>query len=64
MFLARASLNLAEARAAAPGSAEWERARLAVRERLERARHAPAAAASSDLRGWIRLLERWLPPSE
>ena len=38
-------------------------ARLAVRERLECAYHAPAAAASSDLRGWIRLLERWLPPS-
>jgi predicted ATPase len=64
VFLARASVNLAEARLATPGSSEWERARLAVRERLEQARHAPTAAASSDLRGWLRLLERWLPPSE
>ncbi|XXF75446.1 adenylate/guanylate cyclase domain-containing protein [Myxococcaceae bacterium GXIMD 01537] len=60
--LGRASLELAEARAAVPGSEEAARARGAVRERLERARQAPAAAASSDLRGWIRLLEGWLPP--
>jgi predicted ATPase/class 3 adenylate cyclase len=61
--LARAALDLAESRVAAPGSPEAERAQVAVRDRLERARHAPAAAASSDLRGWIRLLERWLPPA-
>lgn len=61
--LTRASMDLAEVRSAAPGSPEGTRARQAVRERLERANRAPAAAASSDLRGWTRLLERWLPPS-
>ncbi|MBN1208421.1 MAG: hypothetical protein JXB05_26410 [Myxococcaceae bacterium] len=52
-----ATVELAEARAAAPGSAEAERSREEVRRRLERARHVPAEGASSDLRGWLRLLE-------
>jgi predicted ATPase len=58
--LLRTSLSLAEARAAPPGSEEAERGRREVRERLERARGAPPSAASSDLRGWLRLLEQWL----
>jgi hypothetical protein len=31
-----------------------------ARQRLERARKAPPAAASSDLRSSLRLLEHWL----
>jgi tetratricopeptide (TPR) repeat protein len=58
--LLRASLALAEARAAPPGSEEAERWRSEARARLEQARGAPSAAASSDLRGWLRLLEQWL----
>jgi predicted ATPase/class 3 adenylate cyclase len=49
---------LAEARAAPPGSEEARQAMESVRQRLERARHAPAEAASSDLRGALRLIER------
>jgi predicted ATPase/class 3 adenylate cyclase len=59
--LQAAWLYLAEARAAPPGSEEARQALEAVEQRLERARHAPAAAASSDLRGALRLLERNLP---
>ncbi|MFL5343970.1 MAG: ATP-binding protein [Hyalangium sp.] len=52
-----ATVDLIEARAAAPGSAEAERSRGEVRQRLERARNVPLEGASSDLRGWLRLLE-------
>ena len=58
--LLRASLALARARVAPPGSEEAERWLREARARLERARGAPPAAASSDLRGWLRLLDRWL----
>ena len=58
--LLRAALALARARVAPPGSEEAGRWLHEVRARVERARGAPPAAASSDLRGWLRLLERWL----
>ncbi len=52
-----ATLRLAEVRAAPKGSSEaklgWEEAC----RRLERARRVPPEGASSDLRGWLRLLE-------
>jgi predicted ATPase/class 3 adenylate cyclase len=51
-------LHLVEARAAPAGSEAARQALQSVRQRLERARHPPAAAASSDLRGALRLLER------
>jgi len=52
-----ATVELAEARSAAPGSGEAERGREGVRRRLERARGVPPEGASSDLRGWLRLIE-------
>jgi hypothetical protein len=52
-----ATVDLVEARAAAPGSAEAERSRGEVRQRLERARKVPQEGVSSDLRGWLRRLE-------
>lgn len=58
--LLRAAVELAVARTAA-GSTEAEPALAAARQRLERARQAPPAAASSDLRSSLRLLEQWLP---
>jgi tetratricopeptide (TPR) repeat protein len=58
--LTRASLDLAELRTSGPGSSQALRAEVSLRERLERAQRAPTSAASSDLRGWLRLLERWL----
>ncbi len=57
--LLRASVEGAELRAAPVGSAEAQRAERAFHARLEAARAAPPAAASSDLRGSLRLLERW-----
>jgi tetratricopeptide (TPR) repeat protein len=52
-----ATVELAEARSAAAGSPEAEQGREAVRRRLERAQGVPTEGASSDLRGWLRLLE-------
>jgi tetratricopeptide (TPR) repeat protein len=52
-----ATVDLSEARAAAPGSPEAARSRAEVLRRLERARSVPMEGASSDLRGWLRLLE-------
>ncbi|WP_224242569.1 ATP-binding protein [Hyalangium gracile] len=52
-----ATMDLVEARAAAPGSPEAERSRAEFRRRLEHARNVPLEGASSDLRGWLRLLE-------
>ena len=56
--LLRASLELAEASRAAPGSEVSTRALESARRRVERARNAPAEAASSDLREALRVLER------
>jgi predicted ATPase/class 3 adenylate cyclase len=58
--LLQATVELAEARAAPAGSAEAERSKEAVRQRLERARQVPPEGASSDLRGWLRRLEQEL----
>ncbi|HYI00251.1 ATP-binding protein [Hyalangium sp.] len=55
--LLAATVKLAEARAASPGSPEAARGWEEVRRQLEQARSVPAEAASSDLRGWLRLLE-------
>jgi tetratricopeptide (TPR) repeat protein len=57
--LLRAAMDVAELRAAPPGGEEARRAERAFHQRLEAARAAPAAAASSDLRASLRLLERW-----
>jgi predicted ATPase/class 3 adenylate cyclase len=57
--LLRATVDGAELRGAPPGSEEARRAERAFHQRLEAARAAPAEAASSDLRGSLRLLERW-----
>jgi tetratricopeptide (TPR) repeat protein len=57
--LLRASVDLRELRAAAPGSGEATRAERELQQRLETARSAPAEVASSDLRGSLRMLERW-----
>jgi predicted ATPase/class 3 adenylate cyclase len=58
--LLRAAVDLAAVRARAP-SALAQQLVAAARQRLERARQAPPAAASSDLRSSLRLLEQWLP---
>ncbi len=58
--LLRATVDLAAARAGAP-SAQVEQGVAAARQRLERARRAPPAAASSDLRSSLRWLEQGLP---
>jgi predicted ATPase/class 3 adenylate cyclase len=58
--LLRAAVELAVARSAG-ASGEAEPAVAAARQRLERARQAPSAAASSDLRSSLRLLEQWMP---
>ncbi len=55
--LLRATLDLIALRAAASGSPEAEQSRAEVHRRLERARHVPLEGASSDLRGWLRILE-------
>ena len=57
--LLRATVDLTELWAAPPGSEAARRAEEGFQQRLERARSAPAEAASSDLRGALRLLERW-----
>ncbi len=57
--LLRAAVDLAVARAGG-ASREAEAAVAAARQRLARARQAPSAAASSDLRSSLRLLEQWL----
>jgi predicted ATPase/class 3 adenylate cyclase len=57
--LLRATVDLAELRAAPPDSEEARHAARQAHQRLEAARSAPVAAASSDLRGALRLLERW-----
>ncbi|KFE70770.1 ATP-binding protein [Hyalangium minutum] len=57
--LLRATVEVAELRAAPPGTEEAWQAEQALQQRLERARTAPAAETSSDLRGALRLLERW-----
>jgi predicted ATPase/class 3 adenylate cyclase len=54
--LLAATVELAEARAA-PDGEQAERSRERALQRLERARHVPQEGASSDLRGWLRLLE-------
>jgi hypothetical protein len=56
--LLRASLDLAEAERAAPGGEVQLRAFAEARRRVERARAAPAEAASSDLREALRVLGR------
>jgi tetratricopeptide (TPR) repeat protein len=56
--LLNATVELAEARVASLGSEEAERSRGEARRRLERARSVPTEGASSDLRGWLRLLEQ------
>ncbi|HYO51394.1 ATP-binding protein [Archangium sp.] len=56
--LLRASLDLAEAEKATPGSESGMRALVEARRRVERARGAPAEAASSDLREALRVLGR------
>jgi predicted ATPase len=58
--LLRAAVGLAVARTEG-SSAQVEPFVAAARQRLERARRAPLAAASSDLRSLLRLLEQWLP---
>jgi tetratricopeptide (TPR) repeat protein len=58
--LLRAAVDLALARTA-DSPAQKEQYVTAARDRLERARRAPPAAASSDLRSSLRLLEQWLP---
>ncbi|HYH98985.1 ATP-binding protein, partial [Hyalangium sp.] len=55
-----ATVALAEARSTAAGSAEAARSREEVLRRLERARGVPTEGASSDLRGWLKLLEQEL----
>jgi tetratricopeptide (TPR) repeat protein len=57
--LLRATVEAVELRVAPPGSEEAQRAEREFQQRLERARSAPAAETSSDLRGSLRLLERW-----
>ncbi len=54
----QATVDLADAQSATPGSAEAERSREEARRRMERARHVPTEGASSDLRGWLKFLER------
>ncbi|MBN1207427.1 MAG: AAA family ATPase [Myxococcaceae bacterium] len=58
--LLRAAVDLAQARTEV-FSERVEQCVAAARQRLERARRAPPAAASSDLRSALRLLEQWLP---
>jgi predicted ATPase/class 3 adenylate cyclase len=60
--LLRATVELVELRAAPPGSEQAQRAHQELQQRLERARKAPTEEASSDLRGSLRLLERWSSP--
>jgi len=57
--LLRATVELAELRAAPPGSEQAAQAARRLQKRLERARQAPAEEASSDLRSSLRMLERW-----
>jgi predicted ATPase/class 3 adenylate cyclase len=61
--LLRASLDLAEAEWASPGSDEGRRALAEARRRVARARSAPPEAASSDLREALRELDRSGPMS-
>ncbi|WP_224364039.1 ATP-binding protein [Hyalangium versicolor] len=58
--LLRAAVDLTRARTEV-FSEQVEQCMAAARQRLERARRAPPAAASSDLRSSLRLLEQWLP---
>ncbi|ATB50246.1 ATP-binding protein [Corallococcus macrosporus] len=58
--LLRASVDLAEARAAGDDVARAQRAFASVRQRIARARGAPPEAASSDLRGALGFLEEAL----
>ncbi|HYI02685.1 ATP-binding protein [Hyalangium sp.] len=58
--LLRAAVDLAAARTRAPSALAGQLV-AAARQRLEQARQAPPAAASSDLRSSLRLLEQWLP---
>jgi len=51
------TVELAEVRAAPAGSAQARRSWEEAHQRLERARNVPPEGASSDLRGWLRLLE-------
>ncbi|HEX8701233.1 MAG TPA: cyclase, partial [Myxococcaceae bacterium] len=60
--LLRATVDLAELRAAPPGSEQALQAEQQLQQRLERARKAPAEEASSDLRSSLRMLERWSSP--
>jgi hypothetical protein len=57
--LLRASVDLKAARTGV-FSEQVDQSMAAARQRLERARRAPPAAASSDLRSSLRLLEQWL----
>jgi predicted ATPase/class 3 adenylate cyclase/tetratricopeptide (TPR) repeat protein len=57
--LLRAAVELAELRVAPPHSEEARRAERELQQRLERARGAPTPETSSDLRGALRLLERF-----
>ncbi|MDY7228183.1 ATP-binding protein [Hyalangium rubrum] len=52
-----ATVELAESQNGPSGSADAGRSREGVHRRLERARNVPPEGASSDLRGWVRLLE-------
>jgi predicted ATPase/class 3 adenylate cyclase len=60
--LLHATVEVAQLRAAPPGSPRALQAEQELQQRLERARKAPAEEASSDLRGALRLLERWHKP--
>jgi hypothetical protein len=52
-----AAVELTEVRNVLSGSSEARRSWEEARKRLERARAVPLEGASSDLRGWLRLLE-------
>ncbi|WP_075006301.1 ATP-binding protein [Stigmatella aurantiaca] len=55
-----ATVALAELRAVPGGGLEAEQRRADIQQRLDRARLVPPEGASSDLRGWWRLLDREL----
>lgn len=55
--LLRGAVDVADARATPESPERVRQARESVRQRMERARYAPAEAASSDLRGALRFLE-------
>jgi predicted ATPase len=63
MALLRAAVDLAESRAAPPGSEPARQALERARQRVERTRSVPENAASSDLRGARRFFERALAQS-